>query len=222
MYEPKPYTSAEAESICKINLTPRRQMGLQKRPDVFAAFFIETEAQMANKNLRNLVLTALFVAIGLYLPFLTGQIPQIGSMLLPMHIPVLLCGFVCGAPMGLVAGFITPLMRSSIFGMPYMYPAAIGMAFELAAYGFFSGLIYTHLPKKRSSIYIALVSAMIIGRVIWGIARYVLTFFGKSMFSVSIFIADGFIGAIPGIILQLVLIPVLVYILEKQNFTAKS
>ena len=103
-----------------------------------------------------------------------------------------------------------------------MNSVAIGMAFELAAYGFFSGLIYTLLPKKRSSIYIALVSAMIIGRVIWGIARYVLTFFGKSMFSVSIFIADGFIGAIPGIILQLVLIPVLVYILEKQNFTAKS
>ncbi len=80
--------------------------------------------------------------IRIVLPFLTGQIPEIGSMLSPMHIPVLICGIICGWKYGILVGAITPILRSVIFHMPPMYPTAISMAFELATYGFVSGLLF--------------------------------------------------------------------------------
>ena len=93
-----------------------------------------------NKNIQKLTYSALYLAIALVLPFLTGQIPQIGSMLCPMHIPALLCGFVCGWGWGLAVGFIAPLLRSVLFGMPDIFPTAVSMAFEL---------LYTVLPPVR-------------------------------------------------------------------------
>ena len=86
-----------------------------------------------------LILAAMFLAIGLLLPFLTGQIRQIGNMLLPMHIPVILCGLICGWQYGLGVGFVLPLLRCVIFGMPVLFPTAVSMSFELAAYGFTDG-----------------------------------------------------------------------------------
>ena len=83
-------------------------------------------------SVKNLVLGALFLALALVLPFFTGHIPQIGAMLCPMHLPILLAGFVCGGPVGAVVGFIAPLLRSALSGMPTMFPAAVAMAFELA------------------------------------------------------------------------------------------
>ena len=97
---------------------------------------------------RKLTLSALFLALGLVLPLITGQIPQIGKMLLPMHIPVLLCGMVCGWPYGLAVGAVMPLLRGLLFGMPVLYPTGIGMAFELAAYGAVIGLLYAKLNKR--------------------------------------------------------------------------
>ena len=90
---------------------------------------------MKHTALKKLVLSALFMAIGLILPFFTGQIPAIGKMLLPMHIPVLLCGLICGWQYGLGVGFVLPLLRSLLFNFPAMYPNAVSMAFELALYG---------------------------------------------------------------------------------------
>ena len=96
-------------------------------------------------------------------------------MLCPMHIPALLCGFVCGWGWGLAVGFIAPLLRSVLFGMPDMFPTAVSMAFELAAYGLFSGLLYQLLPKKRSNIYVSLILAMLGGRIVWGIAMTIIS-----------------------------------------------
>lgn len=168
-------------------------------------------------NLKNLILAAMFLALAFVLPFLTGQVPQIGSMLCPMHIPVLLCGFFCGAPWGLAVGFIAPIFRSAVFGMPPMFPTAVCMAFELAAYGFVSGLLYRRLPRRRSSVYAALIGAMVLGRVVWGLAMFVCMGLDASTFGLSAFIAGAVTGSIPGIILQIVLIPVLVIALEKVN-----
>mgnify|MGYP000369900716 CR=1 FL=1 len=81
---------------------------------------------------RSLVLAALFLALAFVLPMITGHVPQVGNMLCPMHFPILLCGFVLGGPWGLAVGFIAPLVRSVLFGMPPMFPIAIAMAFELA------------------------------------------------------------------------------------------
>ena len=103
-----------------------------------------------SSHVRRLTYAALFLALALVLPFLTGQIPRIGSMLCPMHFPALLCGFVCGWPYGLAVGLIAPVLRSALFGMPPMYPTAVAMALELAAYGAVS---YTHLDVyKRQAL----------------------------------------------------------------------
>ena len=172
---------------------------------------------MQNKRLKQLVLAALFLALALVLPFLTGQIPEVGSMLCPMHIPALLSGFFCGWPWGLAVGIIAPVLRSVLFGMPPMFPVAICMSFELAAYGAVAGWLYAKLPRKKGNIYVALLSAMVIGRLVWGAARFICTGLDVSAFGIGAFWAGAVTTAIPGIIVQIVLIPLLVMALEKHN-----
>ena len=172
---------------------------------------------MQGKNLKKMVLAALFLALALVLPFLTGQIPEVGSMLCPMHIPVLLCGFFCGWPWGIAVGLIAPVLRSVTFGMPPMFPVAICMSFELATYGAVSGWLYAKLPKKKLSIYGALLCAMILGRLVWGAARFICTGLDASAFGIAAFWSGAVTTAIPGIIVQIILIPLLVMALEKHN-----
>lgn len=158
------------------------------------------------------------MALALLLPFLTGQIPQIGSALSPMHIPVLLCGFVIGAPYGLIVGFIAPLLRFMLFQMPPIFPVGTAMAFELAAYGLTAGILYKMLPKKTPYIYVSLILSMLIGRVVWGVTMFVISFVAvKIQFSLAAFVAGAFIQAVPGIILHIILIPVIVIALKKAN-----
>lgn len=166
------------------------------------------------KNLINMALAAMFLALALVLPFVTAGIPQIGNALCPMHIPVLLCGFVCGPWYAVGVGFIAPLLRFALFGMPPIMPIGIAMCFELAAYGLVSGLMYKYLPKKKPYIYVSLIGAMLIGRGVWGTARTVLYGLGKSEFGFAAFISGAFTTAIPGIIIQIVLIPLLVMMIE--------
>ena len=166
-------------------------------------------------EIKKLTLSAMFLAMAYVMPFLTGQIPQIGSMLCPMHIPVLLCGFFCGAPWGLAVGFIAPLFRSFTLGMPPMFPVAVCMAFELATYGLVSGYLHNRLPKRKVSVYISLLSAMVIGRLIWGAAMFACMGLDVSKFGFSAFLSGAVLEAIPGIIVQIVLIPALVITLEK-------
>ena len=168
-------------------------------------------------NTRKLVLAAMFLALALVLPFLTGQIQQIGSMLCPMHIPVLLCGFFCSWQWGLAVGLIAPVLRSMLFGMPQMVPMAVCMSFELAAYGAVSGLMIKKLPERRSSVYIALISAMIAGRLIWGLARLLFAGLDVTKFTLSMFWAGAVTSAVPGIIVQLVIIPLLVIMLGRNK-----
>ena len=174
---------------------------------------------MNSLQVRKLTYAALFLAIAMVLPFLTGQIPEIGSMLSPMHIPVLLCGFMCGWPWGLAAGFIAPLLRSVIFGMPAMFPDAVAMAFELAVYGGTAGLLYRMLPRKKWIIYIVLIVSMIAGRVVWGIVRMILAGLSGGSFTWALFIAGAVTNAIPGIIMHLVLIPLLVIVMDRAGLT---
>ena len=167
-------------------------------------------------KINTLTLSALFLALGLVLPFLTGQIPEIGGMLLPMHIPVLICGFVCGWKHGMAVGFITPLLRMMVFGMPPL-TTAIGMAFELSAYGTVTGILYRKLPSSKLRIYGSLLAAMIAGRLVWGLTSVVIYGVSGAAFSWQIFIGSAILNAIPGIILQIILIPALIYALEKSG-----
>ncbi len=166
-------------------------------------------------SLIKLVLSAMFLALAITLPFLTGQLHEIGNALCPMHIPVFLCGFFCGPFYGLAVGFIAPLLRFALFGMPPLIPMGVAMSFELAAYGVISGAMYKALRGKKFGIYISLISAMLCGRLVWGAARTVFYGLGKAEFGFAAFIAGGFTNAVPGIILQLVLIPVAVMAVEK-------
>ncbi|MBR3767446.1 MAG: ECF transporter S component [Clostridia bacterium] len=175
-----------------------------------------------NEHLIKLALSSVFLALAYVLPFLTGQIQQIGNMLCPMHIPVLLCGFVCGAPWGVAVGIIAPLLRSLTLGMPVLFPNAVSMAFELAVYGFMTGLLYKALPKKKGFIYISLLISMIAGRGIWGIVQFSLIGFDATKFGFSAFIAGAVTNAVPGIILQIVLVPILVMVIEKVNINAQK
>ncbi len=172
-------------------------------------------SQNAKKYIHKLVLSAMFLALGLVLPFVTGQIPQIGNMLLPMHIPVLLCGLICGWQYGGMVGFICPLLRFALFSAPPM-PGAIGMAFELCAYGVIVGFLYGHSKWKCVfSLYRSLIIAMIGGRVVWGAARVIMMGAMNVPFGWEAFISGALLTAIPGIVLQLILIPVIMVALDR-------
>ena len=168
-------------------------------------------------QMRKITYTSLFIALGLILPFLTGQVPQIGNMLCPMHIPVLLCGFLCGWPWGLLAGLIVPVLRSFLFIMPALFPAAVCMAFELGTYGMVAGLLHKKLPQKPWNVYVSLFSAMITGRIVWGVAMSICMGFTGQAFGMAAFLAGAVTNAVPGILVQIVLIPVIVSTLEKEK-----
>lgn len=166
-------------------------------------------------TLQKTILSGLFLALGILLPFLTGQIQQFGNMMLPMHLPVLICGFVCGPFWGLAVGFITPLLRSLLFHMPPMFPIAITMAFELAAYGLLTGLFGKVFPKGKSGVFAALIVSMIAGRVVWGLAAGTFYSMAGMPFNMTVFVAGAFLNAWPGIIVQLILVPPIVRAVRK-------
>lgn len=171
---------------------------------------------MKKNSAKKLTTSAMLFALGLVLPFLTGQIPQIGGMLLPMHIPVFLCGLICGWKYGLFIGLAVPVVRSLLFGMPPMYPMALAMAFELAAYGIVAGAIYNREGYFcLKSLYRAMFIAMVSGRVVWGFAMIVLMGIKGGAFTWTAFLSGALLNAIPGIILQLVLIPAVMLALHK-------
>ena len=171
---------------------------------------------MNKTAIRSLATASMLFALGLVLPFVTGQIPEIGNMLLPMHLPVLLCGFVCGWKYGIATGILLPLIRSLIFGMPPLYPSAVTMAFELCAYGFITGFLYSHSKKKTvASVYISLILAMIIGRIVKGAANAICYGVINKGYTFAMFISGAFVEAVPGIIIQLILIPAILLATKK-------
>lgn len=169
------------------------------------------------RNIKKITLSGIFLAIGMILPFFTGQIPEIGRMLLPMHLPVLLCGYVCGWQYGFWVGLILPVLRSILFGMPVLMPKAVVMAAELAIYGFMTGFLYQRLSKNLSGLYLSLLGAMAAGRIVTGIVAVPIYGMAGSSFGMKIYLTDTFLEAIPGIILQLIFIPFLLLTLQKSK-----
>ena len=167
-------------------------------------------------NTKKLTLSAFFLALGLVLPMVTGQIPRIGNLLLPMHLPVFLCGLICGGPWGMAVGLVTPLLRNVMFGMPPLFPTAVSMSCELAVYGLVCGVIYARAPRRgTAAVYAALLPAMLAGRAVWGCVQAVLLGMSGSALTLQMFWASAFLNAIPGIVLQLVLIPAVMAALNR-------
>lgn len=170
-----------------------------------------------SEKIKKIVFSAFFLAVGMVLPFITGQVRDIGNMFLPMHLPVFLCGLIVGAPYGLIVGIILPIFRSMIFGMPIFFKA-IGMSFELATYGFVSAYIYEKAKHKCIiSLYKALIVSMLFGRIVWGLVSIFLYGISGTSFTVATFIVYAFINAIPGIVLQLVSIPMIMLLVSKTH-----
>ena len=167
-------------------------------------------------NVRQLVMAALCAALGVVLPVALHSIPNAGSILLPMHIPVLLCGLVCGPVYGLGCGVLTPLLSSLITGMP---PAAVlpSMLCELAAYGLAAGLLtkIVHTGRRVLSLYAQLLGAMLLGRVVYGVMNALV--FSAGSYSFPAFVTAAFVTALPGIVIQLALLPAVVLLLEKAH-----
>lgn len=168
-------------------------------------------------TIRSMTVSALCLALCMVLPLLTGQIPQIGNMLSPMHLPVMLCGFICGWPWALLIGLIAPPLRFLLFGMPPLFPSGLGMMAELAVYGAAVGLLYRALPKKPVFLYAALGIAMILGRFAWGLVRWTLMLFGSGAFTFQMFLAGALLNAWPGILLQLLVIPPVILALNRNK-----
>ena len=175
---------------------------------------------MNSLQIRKLTYAALLLALAVMMPRVAGLIPEIGKTLNLMHIPVLLCGFLCGWSWGLAVGFAAPLLSSALNGMPGIFPDAVVMAFELAVYGTVAGLLYQLLPRKLGAgrIYIALLTAMLAGRVVYGIVYLLLTGLGLVKINEALLAfvwVRAFARPFPGIVLQVVLVPLLVMTLER-------
>lgn len=168
-------------------------------------------------QVKKMIMAAVCLALCMVLPFLTGQIPEIGSKLSPMHIPVLLCGFVCGWPWGLLVGLIAPPLRFMLFGMPPIFPTGAAMMAELAVYGAAAGIFYRLLPKNIWTLYAALLIAMLLGRLAWGGMQWIFLIAGAVEFSFRDFVAGAFVNALPGIICHVLIIPPIVLALQKER-----
>lgn len=167
------------------------------------------------RTVKKIAFSAMFLALCMVLPIITGGIPQIGNALAPMHLPVFLCGFICGGSYGALVGLIAPIMRSFIFQAPVIYPTGLAMSFELATYGLMSGLLFKLFPKNNKYLYLSLFLSMIIGRIVWGISRYIMAGLSGSVFNLSMFLAGAFTQAIPGIICNIILVPLIVILFKK-------
>ena len=163
---------------------------------------------------KSLTISAMFVALCVVLPIALHSVANAGQILLPMHLPVLLCGMACGWPYGLACGILGPLLSSLFTGMP---PMAIlpSMICELAAYGFVTGLLSRKINTglKILDIYIPLLCAMIAGRLFFGLLNALI--FRAGSYTFSIWLTASFVTSLPGIIIQLVFVPVIIYILRK-------
>ena len=172
------------------------------------------------KKTRKIVIAAVFLSLGIVLPFFTGQIKEIGDTLLPMHIPVMLCGLICGGKFGFAVGLVLPLLRAATVGMPPVYPNAVWMALELSTYGFVIGFLYSSFHKKQIWwLYCSLIISMISGRIVWGVAKSILLGVSGKIFTIQAFITGGIIDSLPGIILQIILIPSIIKL--KDIFTER-
>lgn len=168
---------------------------------------------MKKQITKKLTLSGVFIAIGIILPIAFHAIEGGGSIFLPMHIPVLMAGFFLDWPYALAVGVLTPLLSSSLTGMPPLFPVLLFMIPELAVYGTVVSLLYRNL---KMNVYAALIISMVCGRIIAGVVVWILTtFFMAKLPSPIVFVQGAILKGIPGIIIQLILIPAVVLTVGK-------
>lgn len=169
---------------------------------------------MKNNSIREIVLSGFFITLGLVIPTVFHFF-GLGKNFLPMHIPVLLAGFILSLPYAVAVGIITPVLSSAITAMPPMFPVLPYMVFELAVYAAVSNVLS---KKMKLNTYLSLIISMIAGRVAAGIAVWaMIVFFGAKLPSPAIFAVSAVTTGIPGIIIQIAFIPPMIVLLKKAN-----
>lgn len=165
-------------------------------------------------NIKKSMITAVCIALCVILPMAFHSIPNAGSVFLPMHIPVILCGLICGWPFGLLCGIAGPLLSSLIAQMPPMAYLP-NMMTELIAYGVITGITMqiVHTKKIYVDLYISLLIALVAGRVLAGTTKALI--FSPGSYSISAWITGYFITSLPGLLIQFFLIPNVIFALEK-------
>lgn len=165
---------------------------------------------------KKIVTCAVCMALCVVLPIAVHAIPNSGVMLSPMHIPVLLCGLVCGWQYGFACGLLGPVLSCMITGMPPAGPVLYGMLIELSVYGIVSGLLgLVKTGKTLADLYISLIGAMLAGRIIGGIAKAL--FFSSGAYTLKMWATAYFVSSLPGILLHLILLPVLYLALQRAH-----
>ncbi len=174
---------------------------------------------MKTNIVREIVLASFFIALGIVLPIAFHAIGQ-GAAFLPMHIPVLLAGFVLNAPFAIIVGITTPILSSLLTSTPPVFPVLPFMTFELATYGLMTSILYRRL---KLNVYVSLVGAMISGRLVATIVVWIMTsFFFVKLPTPMVWLSGVVMAGIPGIIIQLLLVPVLVFGLDKLGYIKRD
>lgn len=186
-----------------------------------------------NDTLYRMIVTAVLLALGLILPFLTGQLQSFGKLLSPLHIPALICGMTCGWAWGGALGLILPVLRMALFGMPAA-PMAYPMAFELCAYGVATGLLYPWLRRELCSrcgakplvvMLATLGLAMVLGRIVGGAAKALLFMAGAIPgvpLTFAAFVTAYFVDTAVAAVVHLIVVPAVVLALEKARLSPVS
>lgn len=177
-----------------------------------------------NDSLYRLLITAILLSVGMVLPFLTGQLQSFGQLISPLHIPAFICGLTCGWGWGAALGFVLPILRGLIFGMPPFPAVGLPMAFELLFYGLITGLAYPLLrkalkDKRLLAMLIAMIAAMIVGRCAGGAAKAVMMGLQGQGYAFSAFFASYFTGTVVGAVIHLIVCPLIVLALEKAKLS---
>lgn len=164
-------------------------------------------------SVKKMTIAAACIALCVVLPILFHVIPDAGTVFLPMHIPVLICGMVCSWPYGVICGVLGPLLSSMLTGMPGAAFLLV-MMLECAAYGAVSGLMLKYVCSGWSypELYASQIVAMLAGRVVSGVAKALIFSPGITF---SVWVTTSFVTALPGVVLQLVLVPAMIHALMK-------
>ena len=168
------------------------------------------------KSTKKLLTLMVLTVVEIYMPVIAGLAPNIGQMLQPMHIPVLLAAYFVGGPMAMILGAVSPVLNYSIWGMPGL-PNVIPMSAELAVYGIVASVGYEHSKKRGKSILKSLLVAMLAGRIVWGAVTYFVQHSMGNQFTFEMFVKQGVANAIPGIILQIMIVSIGVYQMKKHQ-----
>lgn len=167
-------------------------------------------------NVKQAIITAVSIALCVVLPIAFHSIPQAGMIYCPMHIAVFLCGLVCAPQYAFVCGLLGPAFSCMIMAMPNA-ASLLPMMIELAVYGVVTSLImkFIHTGKMYVDVYISLTVAMLVGRIVAGLLKALI--FARGEFTIIAWATTYFVTALPGIAIQLVLVPTVYVALEKAN-----